>query len=196
MRRWIAIVGVGALGSHVAYFLRCVQDTTILAIDFDTVERKNTLSQFYGTGAVGRKKPIGLDQQMRFLYGKAIATNTNKVTELNAREVLSALGPSDLVIDCLDNGEGRRVVQTTCRALQLPLLHGALGENASLGRAIWDEKFVVDADGTGKATCEDGQQLPFIGVVSAHIAHVADTFLKTGKKISLHIPPFGGVVML
>lgn len=186
-QRVITIVGVGALGSHVAQFLRNVG--TLRVVDFDRVEIKNTQAQFHGKPNVGKLKAQALQQSMSFLFGVKIAANTNKLVPDNAKQLL---GGSDLIIDCLDNGEARRVVQGFARTTATPCLHGALAPDGTFGRVVWDEKFVIDNEAPGGApTCEDGAHLPFIATVSSHIAFSAQQFLLTGKALNFNIFPGG-----
>lgn len=189
MSKTIIIVGVGALGSHVVQFLR--NEATIRVVDFDRVEQKNTLSQFHGKPNVGKSKVQAIQQTMQFLFGLKLEAIPHKLTADNAKQVLSK---ADLVIDCLDNGASRRVVQGFAREAKVPCLHGALAADGSFGRAIWDEEFVIDDEaGAGAATCEDGAHLPFIALTSACLAKTAQEFLQKGKKVgfSIHV---GGAV--
>jgi len=182
----ITIVGVGALGSHVAQFLR--NEGALRVIDFDRVEAKNTLSQFHGKPGNGKLKVEALKGAMQFLWGTKLDTRNAKL-ELNNAFVL--MRDSDLIIDCLDNGEARRVVQRFARENEAKpaTLHGALAADGGFGRVIWDDDFVVDDDTTGAPTCEDGAHLPFIVTVSSLIARSAQVFLQTGKKIGWSIAP-------
>jgi predicted ThiF/HesA family dinucleotide-utilizing enzyme len=184
----ITIVGVGALGSHVVMFLRNM-DTTIRVIDFDRVEQKNVLSQFHGKPSSGKLKTDSLKSTMQFLWGSKLTTFSSKLVENNAKELL---GGSDLIIDCLDNGAARKVVQKFVRASSIACLHGALSANGDFGRAVWDEDFVIDEESaTGAATCENGEHLPFIGVTASYIARSAQQFLTKGKKVSFQVSPSG-----
>jgi predicted ThiF/HesA family dinucleotide-utilizing enzyme len=182
----VTIVGVGALGSHAVQLLRNV-DATLLVIDMDRVEQKNTQSQFHGKSSVGKLKVQSLAQTMHFLFARKIEQNPNK---LIADNVHALLGGSSLVVDCLDNGEGRRIIQGYVRKQGIPCLHGALSANGEFGRVVWDESFVIDDEGSvGGATCEDGEHLPFISIVSSYLAHAAKVFLTKGKKVGYSISP-------
>lgn len=184
----ITIVGVGALGSHAVLLLRN-NEASILAVDFDRIERKNVLSQFHAQNAVGKNKVVALQQLMQFVFGVKIGAVPHRLTSQNAMEIL---GGSDLILDCLDNGESRRVIQTFARERKVPCLHGALAGGGQFGRVIWDEDFMIDDEaGEGVATCEDGEFLPFIAIVSSYLAHAAQHFLKTGGKIGFQITPAG-----
>lgn len=187
----VTIVGVGALGSHVVQFLR--NEAKLRVIDFDRVEQKNILSQMHGKPSVGKLKVDGLKQAMQFMWGVPLTTFSNKLTLDNTSALLGSEAKSGLIIDCLDNGAGRRIIQEHVRAHKIPCLHGGLAPEGAFGRVIWDEKFVIDDEtGMGAATCEDGEFLPFISIVSAYLARAAQEFLATGKKHGYSISP-GGV---
>ena len=139
MRR-ITIIGVGALGSHLIQALRN-EDATLKVIDFDRVESKNVASQFHFKNSVGRKKVEAIKQAMQFCYGRNVNIIGNKLTQDNAKQLL---GDADLLVDCLDNGEARRIVQGFARANGIPCLHGALAADGSFGRVIWTGDFVAN----------------------------------------------------
>lgn len=188
LRTKITLVGVGALGSHVALFLRNEGDFRV--IDFDRVERKNVLAQFHGAPSVGKNKALALKQTMQFLYGTKVDALTHKLVANNVA-VLDA--GANLIIDCLDNAEARTLVQTFARENKVPCLHGALSADGMFGRVVWDENFVIDTEAAaGAATCEGGEHLPFIGTVSALLARAAQEFVTKGKKIGFEVHP-GGV---
>jgi molybdopterin/thiamine biosynthesis adenylyltransferase len=187
----IVIVGTGALGSHVAMFLR--NAAAIIVVDFDRIERKNILSQMHAQNAVGKSKAVALQQLMQFLFGIRVGAVPHRLTSLNAAEIL---GGVDLVLDCLDNGESRRVIQNFSRGRKIPCLHGALAGGGQFGRVIWDEDFLIDDElEIGAATCDNGEFLPFIAVVAANMAYAAHQFLGSGRKIGFQITPTGSVVV-
>jgi len=188
--RMIVIVGVGALGSHVALLGRNLAVEYKL-IDFDRVEQKNTLSQFHTRMGLGRNKAQALAQGLQGLFGLKVEAVPHRLTADNAEALL---GGAALVLDCLDNGASRRLVQGFARAQGVPCLHGALAADGQFGRVIWDEHFGIDdEDVEGQPTCEDGEQLPFIGMAAAAMVQCVQDFLKDGTRRSLHLHP-GGVV--
>lgn len=188
----IIVVGVGALGSHVVQLLRNVDLQAIngrlhklVAVDFDRIEQKNVLAQFHSKTGIGKNKAQSLQQTVNFLFGVKIEANPHKVTNDN---VETLLGGAALVIDCLDNGASRALVQQFARKAQIPCLHGALAADGNVGGVIWDSKFEIDfeSDGGG-ATCEDGQHLPFISMVASYMARSAQEFLTTGREMSFQL---------
>ena len=185
MAKKIVIVGVGALGSHLALFARNLGDLKV--VDMDKIESKNILSQFHTNMAKGRNKAQAIQQAFQGLFGIKVDTNTNRLTKDNAKVILSG---ADLVIDCTDNAEARYVIRDFVRAAGVPCLHGALNADGNFARVVWDEHFVADVEGTpGQATCEDGVNLPFHGLAGSYLAIVAQIFLATGKKMSFQILP-------
>jgi len=192
MAKRLTIVGCGALGSHLVQFLRN-EDAEIHVIDFDRVEQKNTQSQFHSIGQVRKLKVEALKQTMGFLYKREIKTNSNKLVANNVHALLAA---SDLIIDCLDNGEARRLVQDYSRAHAVACVHGALAPGGEFGRVTWDEHFVIDDEaGAGVATCEDGAHLPFITLTAAYLARVVQVYLKSNRKVGYQVTPVGAVAV-
>ena len=185
----ITIVGVGALGSHVVQFLRNL-DVTLRLVDFDRVEAKNVLSQFHGQPNVGKNKAVALLQQANFLFKRpAGAAVPHRLTADNAGVVL---GGSDLVIDCVDNGATRRLIQAWVRQHKVPCLHGGLAANGSFGVALWDDQFTVDDEpGADAPTCEGGEHLPFIAFVAGAIAMAAQAFVAFNLQRGFMISPVG-----
>lgn len=183
----VTIVGVGALGSHLVLLLRNLP-IQIKVIDFDRVETKNVASQFHGNPHVGKLKVQALQQTMQFMFGRKIDIVSNKLEGSN-EEVL--LGGSDLIIDCLDNVNSRWLVQHYARKHSTPCLHGGLAAGGVYGVAIWDEHFVLDtaSGGEGAPTCENGEDLPFIVGVAAHLAEAVRHFITDGKKHGYSISP-------
>ena len=185
----ITIIGVGALGSHVAQFLRNACELKL--VDHDRVEAKNLTSQFHGKPGVSKNKVQALSATLQLLWGLKVTGVPHKLTSDNADQLLSG---ADLLIDCLDNGEARRIVQKYARAHNIPCLHGALAADGGFGRSIWDESFTIDEASAGAATCENGDFLPFIALVSSYIARSAQEFLASGRKVGFEIPPLSGSI--
>jgi molybdopterin/thiamine biosynthesis adenylyltransferase len=184
MSKRIIIVGVGALGSHVAQFLRNCADLSI--IDLDSVEQKNVLSQFHGKTFVRKSKVLSISQMMNFMFGIKIAINGNRLTQDNSKQLLSG---ADLIIDCLDNAESRIIVQKFARENKVPCLHGGLAADGAFGTSIWDENYQIQESPIGIPTCENGDQLPFIALVSAYISKSAQEFLSNNKRFGYMISP-------
>jgi len=184
----ITVVGVGVLGSHLVPLLRNLK-ADVKIVDFDRVEQKNVQSQFHAKASVGTLKVQGLKQNLQFLFGMKVDANTNKLVAENVDQILAG---SDLVIDCLDNGAARRLVQGFVRKNGVACLHGALAPDGQFGQVRWDEGFPIeDESADAKATCEDGEHLAFISVVSSLLAKSVQDFMKGGKKRGYLVSPAG-----
>lgn len=184
----ITIVGVGALGSHVVLFLRNL-GVPLKVIDFDKVEQRNTQSQFHGIKTVGKSKVSSIQQTLDFLFKSKIEGVSHQLVSDNLSQLL---GGSQLVIDCVDNAATRRIIQGYVREHNIPCLHGAVSADGSFGQVIWDESFRIDQElAQGGATCENGDHLPFITLVSSLIAKSAQDFVKTSKKNGYQVHPNG-----
>ncbi len=187
------VVGVGALGSHFVQFIRNIQGT-VQIIDFDRVESKNVSAQFHSKPNVGKSKVVSLGRTMDFLFGRSVQGIPNKLGPDNVEVLLGPRGPGpSLVVDCLDNAEGRKLIQSHCLTHSIPCLHGALAADGAFGRVEWTERFMIDTGIPGAATCENGEHLPFIALTSAYLARAAQIFLDSGKRVGFSISPAGAI---
>lgn len=182
----ITVIGVGALGSHFILFARNFAE--LKAIDDGRVKSKTPLAQFYSKTQVDRAKANGIQQTMQFLFGTKLAVVPHRLTADNVQQLLH---DCDLLVDCLDNAPSRELVQGFARSSGTPCLHGALAANGEYGRVVWDESFVIDEAAPGAATCEGGEHLPFIAMVSSLLSRSAQEFLSRGRKIGFEIHPAG-----
>lgn len=175
----IVFCGVGALGSLSAVLCRNL-DATLVFIDFDRVESKNLASQAFVKPSVGKNKAEALKLQLSNFHGvKAEAFGVRLASE----NVDTLLVSADLVVDCFDNQKSRLLVSEWCRAKQKPLVHAALAADGSFGLVRWDARFVADAeDHEGQATCEGGEHLPLIGLVTAALARAIQEFVKSATE--------------
>ena len=201
----IRVVGAGGLGSHVLQLLRSARPaetgtgpvTALSVIDCDRVESRNTTSQFHGRSSVGNNKAKSLQQTLQFLWARRLEAFTVRLTSANTEALIGGLNKDALVIDCLDNAETRRLVQTAVRQHGLACLHAGvtgLGADISVayGRVVWDERFVPDTeDAAGAPTCQDGLALPFVGLVASWTAYAAQLYLSTGQRADYAVGAFG-----
>ena len=164
------------------------EDLDISVIDFDRVEMKNVASQFHFKGSVGKKKAAAIRQTMLFCYGRKLRDVNNRLTADNTGQLL---GGADLLVDCLDNAEGRNLVQVFARTQGIPCVHGALAADGGFSQVIWTESFKADAATAGAATCEDGEFLPFIQATAAYLALAVQAFLRQDRKVGYSISPAG-----
>ena len=99
------------MGSHALFLARDLEHD-LAVIDFDRVETKNLASQWFVKQMLGKNKGTALKTQLLNFYDVKIQDYTVKLTSLN---VDALLGAADLVAECFDNAESRRVVQDYVR---------------------------------------------------------------------------------
>ena len=175
----IVFCGVGALGSNAVVLCRNLEITMVL-VDFDRVESKNCLSQAFVKPSVGKNKAEALKLQLSNFWGVKAEAFGVRVEETN---VATLAGSADLLVDAFDNAKSRRVLSAYAREAQKPLVHAAVSADGTFGLVRWDERFVADEETSpGAATCEGGEHLPLIALVSSTLARTIQDFVQKGTK--------------
>jgi molybdopterin-synthase adenylyltransferase len=182
----IVFFGVGALGSGAVVLCRNL-DAKLALVDFDRVESKNCLAQAYVKASIGKHKAEALKLQLSSFWGVRVDAFGVRVTESN---VATLSADATLLVDAFDNAASRRVLSTHARTAGIPLVHAAVSGDGTFGIVRWDERFVADEEGTaGAATCEGGEHLPLIGLVSAALARAVQAFTADGTRADAMITP-------
>lgn len=184
----VVIVGCGALGSHVALFLR--NEGQLVLIDGDRVEAKNVLSQHHGKAHIGKNKGESLRGYLALAHG-IVPAPVVIPRMLTPQNVEALLGDAALVIDCTDNAMTRHLMRG------VNVIHAALaaGEEG-YGQVTWDTaNYHADANDGAKPTCRAGENLPMAALVAAYTAKAAQRFLHEGKRIGYAISSAGAVAL-
>lgn len=115
----ITLIGLGALGSPVAYYLVAAGIGNLKVIDYDSVELSNLHRQIlHFTKDVSRKKTESAIEKLNLLNPDCnIDVISEKITPDNAKEVLRN---SDFVIEGSDNFPTKMLVNDTCVNLKIP----------------------------------------------------------------------------
>jgi molybdopterin-synthase adenylyltransferase len=179
MAKRIVICGVGALGSTCVQFCRNVE-AELRLVDFDRVESKNLSAQWFVKQSVGKNKAEAIRLQLANFFGTKSEALGVRLAATNAAQLLAGC---DLAVDCFDNADSRNLLSEAARTANVPLLHGALAADGTVGLVRWDERFTADReDAEGQATCEGGEHLPMIGLLGATLARAIQDFLKSGDR--------------
>jgi molybdopterin/thiamine biosynthesis adenylyltransferase len=175
----VVICGVGALGSTAVSYCRNL-GVELRLVDFDRVESKNLAAQWFVKQSIGKNKAEAARLQLANFYGcKAEALGVR----LGANNAAQLLADCDLAVDCFDNADSRLVLSEAARARGLPLVHGGLAADGTVGLVRWDERFTPDREDTpGQATCEGGEHLPMIGLVGATLARTIQDFVRDSSR--------------
>ncbi|MFX0042497.1 MAG: ThiF family adenylyltransferase [Candidatus Hodarchaeota archaeon] len=136
----ITLVGLGALGSPVAYYLAAAGIGNLKIIDYDTVEPSNLHRQIlHFTKDIDRKKTESAIEKLNMLNPDSIIEIINeKITAKNAKEILK---DSDFVIEGSDNFPTKMLVNDTCIYLKIPFtIAGVLRFHGQIMTVIPEEK--------------------------------------------------------
>ncbi len=138
----VAIVGVGGLGSNVSLQLVAMGLGRLLLVDHDIITLSNLNRQIlYTINDLGKPKVFVAKKRLESLNPEvSIEALQEKIGEDNVDEILSGY---DLIVDCLDNVESRKVLDRHAWLKDKILVHG--GINGFYGQ--------VTAIKRGKTTC-------------------------------------------
>lgn len=196
VRKRVVFAGVGALGSNAVVLCREL-DVELVLVDFDVVESKNLASQAFVKQSLRKNKAVAVAMQLRNFWDVTAAFFQVRMTRDNVREICTG---ANLVVDCFDNAESRRVLSDLHHDMNIrigepqgfPLVHAAIAATGDFGLVRWEERFQADEeDVAGSHTCEGGAHLPFIGLLSAALATVVQEFLSTGRRRDLMVSRSG-----
>lgn len=156
----VTLCGAGALGSNLADTLARQGFQTLRVIESD----------------VGAWKVDVLRNQLFRGVGLEIE-GINK--ELSDRTAAKFLKESDVVVDTFDNSTSRALVQSQCRAAELPCLH--VGLFADYGEVIWDEHYRVPRD-VGQDVCDYPLARNLVLLTVAVAAEILVRYVATGQQ--------------
>jgi adenylyltransferase/sulfurtransferase len=119
------IVGAGGLGSNSADLLVRMGLGNVVVIDGDRVELSNLHRvRVYGDLDVGRAKVDLLQHRLGYsIEGAELETRKVRLDGKNALELLEG---ADVVLDGLDNMEGRYVINDACLEMGIPWVYGGV----------------------------------------------------------------------
>ena len=115
----ITLVGLGALGSPVAYYLVAAGIGNLKVIDYDSVELSNLHRQIlHFTKDINRKKTESAIEKLNLLNPDCkIEVIPEKITPENAKDILKS---SDFVIEGSDNFPTKMLINDACVYLKIP----------------------------------------------------------------------------
>ena len=163
----VLIIGVGGVGQHIATYLITNGIEHLTIVDFDKVEISNLNRQILLT-----EKDIGL-LKVEVVRKALLEKNSEaevkainaKLTEENASEIIT--NEYDIVVDALDNWEGKFVISDECHKKHIPFLH--VGVDGMSGQfCIFKDKSLRDVlPSEVVKEVRDGVMGPVVGSVSA-----------------------------
>jgi adenylyltransferase/sulfurtransferase len=127
----VTVIGGGALGANSAELLVRMGFGHVRIIDRDVVELSNLhRMRVMGDSSVGEPKALALTEGLRKLFPKADVEGI--VEDMNPGNVLGLLEGSQMVVDGLDNMEGRYLLNDACLELGIPWVYGGVVSTGGL----------------------------------------------------------------
>lgn len=125
MKKSVLVAGCGGLGGYIIEMMARIGIGKLTVVDGDLFDETNLnrqllceelmLGTFKAAAAAERVENINSEVDVYPVY--------EKITKDN---VMDLFRDHDLIIDALDNIEGRFVMQEACEKLSIPLVHGAI----------------------------------------------------------------------
>lgn len=172
----VSICGLGALGSNLAVNLARCGVSNLRLIDKDRVEESNIGTQAYGLKDIGALKAEALAFHIYDAVG--VMVNEHPV-ELTARNLVKLHKDVDLIIDCFDNSDSRRLISE-----KFDCLH--LGMNGEYGQIQWNEGYRVPGD-TGIDDCDNPMARSLITLIVGVATEVIIRYLLHSKQENYEI---------
>ena len=127
------VIGLGGAGALVADNLARAGVGTLVLVDRDVFEETNLNRQLLASSStIGRSKAEVAGERIRQVNPHTqVIVRWQALTQETARSLLEEpfgeVHRDRVVVDCLDSGRDRLVLQRACRELGLPLVHAAVG---------------------------------------------------------------------
>lgn len=121
----VVVAGLGGLGCAASAYLACAGVGHITLVDYDCVELGNLNRQIlYYDEDIGKEKPlVAASKLSRLNPSIEITPLFEKIIEDNVRNIIKE---ADVVIDGMDNLEGRFAVNFGCVSEGVPFIHGGI----------------------------------------------------------------------
>jgi adenylyltransferase/sulfurtransferase len=131
-RSTVFIAGLGGLGGPASIYLAAAGIGHLRICDPDTVQASNLNRQIlYAEEDIGKPKAGCAAERLERL--NSVISILPIPGRLNAGNVSSLVGNADLILDCLDNYEGRMVINQYAVQNRIPLIHaGVTGMNGQI----------------------------------------------------------------
>lgn len=183
----VVICGAGAVGSNLAVNLAKQGFLHLRVIDFDRVEEHNLGTQAYGRKDIGGLKVHALRNVVFRDCGFSIEPVSAKLEKGNLHR---HVGSPDVIVDALDNHEGRSLLTDHCNDPSIvhpkrACLH--VGTDADYAEVIWNKSYKVPEDRDGDGACDYPLARNVVMLAVAVAAECLIEFVLTGEQRSYHI---------
>lgn len=122
----VFVAGAGGLGSPLLLNLVGAGIGNLTICDFDVVSISNLNRQIlYSENDIGKSKVFTAAKRLKELNS---SINITCIDTPLSEDILDNLKPVDLIIDCLDNFEGRFILNRMSLEKKIPLVHAGISE--------------------------------------------------------------------
>ena len=146
----VTVCGCGALGSNLVDSLARMGVPKIRVVDFDRIEASNVGTQVWSSSDVGAFKTEAMKRHAFKAAGVEIEAITKMLDESNVK---STFRHSQLVVDCFDNADSRRVVRDACKLHSMPCLHAGMS-NDGFAEVTWNDSYKIPKANAGGDPCD------------------------------------------
>lgn len=123
-RSHVVVIGVGGLGSPVLLYLVASGIGQLTIADYDTVNLSNLQRQIlFETGDINRLKTESARDALHDLNPDISFTLFSE--KINTTNIKSLIKDADIIADCTDNFETRRIIHQACHDVKKPLVSAA-----------------------------------------------------------------------
>jgi molybdopterin/thiamine biosynthesis adenylyltransferase len=179
----IIVCGAGALGSNLIETLARIGFQKLTVIDDDRVEIHNVGTQVYQQTQVGTKKAQALRQMIFSATGVGVTPMMDRLTAVNVQKLLKT---ADLVVDCFDNSESRRVVSEKCKEKNIRCVHAGLFED--YGEVVWNSVYKIPKDHPKENdACDYPLSRTIVLLTVVALTESIISFLTTGQERNLSL---------
>ncbi|HHW19384.1 MAG TPA: HesA/MoeB/ThiF family protein [Firmicutes bacterium] len=179
----VAVVGAGGLGGYVCELLARLGVGRLIVIDGDSFEETNLNRQIYCTQSdLGKPKA---EVAVRRIRGINESVDVEGIVAFATEETLPDLiKGADVLIDCVDSGQARLMLQKVCGNLGIPMVHGALGGFIGRVMSVWPGDLGVRAFYEGAETdTSTGHARAFRSAPSERVGIRANPYSYTGPLV-------------
>lgn len=174
----ITIIGAGGLGCVVADLLARM-NINFTIVDDDIVDDKNLERQIlFNKNDLLKKKVDVVKEELKEF------SDINTINErLNEKNIKNIIKNSDLVIDCTDNFETRKIINEYCVKNTIAWIYsGAVGNIGTIYLIKNNACFeCINKDKEGETSCEIGVMNSIVAIIGAWTVNIALRYLIENK---------------
>lgn len=187
----ITIIGLGAIGSNLAMSLIAdCKNHEYSLVDHGKVEPRNlqASTQNYLREQIDLPKARALRLNIYNLLNVEVKACEHHIgkswTDSGHEKPLTKYTDYDLIIDCLDNYEGRKFLSDYAKKFKIDCLHVGFSPQFTF-EICWDKFYDVPDDGKGLDICQLEGASSFVKYVASLASGVVQDFLRSGRKRNL-----------